>query len=99
MSRARLHQLLIEQLVEGETAAAQLRLLHTLGPMHQLQRTPQLDEVVTGTKGGRMRISDEGKQQVEMLLHQRADLAVREAFGGGIDRKASRTARSARWCS
>ena len=34
-----------------------------------------------------MRIIDEGEQQVEMLLHQRPDLAVRQALGRGIDRQ------------
>ena len=83
----RLYQLLIEQLVERETTSPELGVLDVLGSMHQLQRSTQLDQVVTGTKRGGMWIGDEGEELVQVLLDEGADLPMREAFGRRIHRK------------
>src|SRR6266851_3155381 len=87
MTGARLHQLLIEQLVERETASPQLSFLDLLGAMHQFERATQLDQIVTGTECGGMWIDDEGQEIVQVLLHERANLTVGEALSRGIHRK------------
>src|SRR5437764_2978938 len=55
--------------------------------MHELERSTQLDQVVPATKRRRMRISDERQQLAEMLLHEGANLPVRESLGRRIDRQ------------
>ena len=84
MPGPRLHELLIEQLVEREPPAAELRFFDALGAMHELERTTQLDQIVALAKRGRMRIADERQQRVEMLLNQLTNLAMGQPFSGRI---------------
>src|SRR5207245_4337445 len=87
VARPRLHELLVKQLVEGQTAPTELGVLHLRGSVHQLKRLGQLNEAVGRAKRTGMRTVDGWQKLVQMLLDQRANLAVREAFGGGIMRQ------------
>src|SRR6267378_6136473 len=74
MPGARLDELLVEQLVEREPPPPELRIGDLRRPMHQLERAPQLDQLVALAECGRMGIGDERQKLVEMLLNQRANL-------------------------
>src|SRR5205823_1655740 len=85
--RAGLHQLLIEQLVERETPPARLRLSQVAWSMYRGERPTQLRDPHGGGEARRMRIDGESQQGIEVLVNERADLAVRQAFGRRIDGK------------
>src|SRR5215471_163826 len=82
-ARPRLHQLLIEELVEREPATACFRRGGGGGTMDPLQSRPEIGEPETRPARGGLRVVDERKQGVEVLLQERADLPVRQPLGRG----------------
>ena len=86
-ARPCLNQLLVEELVEGKAAAPSLGGGDRLGTMHRGQRRGERGHAEALTQRRRVRIVDEREQGVEMLVHEQADLLVRQAFGRRVDRE------------
>src|SRR5881409_3006179 len=84
---ARLHQLLVEQLVEGEPAAARLGVRRRRRPVHGRERGPELRKSDRRAQALGMRVRHQSEQRIQVLMDQTADLAMGETFARGIHRQ------------
>jgi len=83
----RLHQLLVEQFVERQPAAARFRLGQRGRPMYCRERGPELRKSDRGAQALGVGVRHQGEQRVQVLMDQAADLPMREPLGRGIHRQ------------
>ena len=85
--RPGLHELLVEEFVEGQAPPAALGVLERRGPVDRREGLPHRGEPHARAQRRRMRIRRERQQRVEVLGQQPADLAVGQPFGRRIHRQ------------
>ena len=84
-SRARQHELHVEQLIEREASPSEFCLGGTGRTMHHAERIGQRRQAKLLAARRRQEIGNEGNECVEMSIDEGADLPVTEPLGRGIN--------------
>ena len=81
----RVHELLVEQLVEREAATPGFRVRRRRRPMHGRQRGAELRQAYGLAQRPGQRVVHQRQQRVEVHVDEPADLAVRQALRRRVD--------------